>query len=184
MPDSRLRKAEAVRQRSTRVPSRHASSSWPCRLRGCRNRRLGGRPRRLQKARERAASQQRHGLHPGPASRSDPRKHDGGPAGRPHVDDRAAGNRWNADRARPPLCHSPRNLSLRRQWRAASVATSGASRRAPAVRFPAALAGGGLRRARHLRDPFGNRGRRQPWAESREGKRRVRHRAGSRRGRL
>ena len=42
----------------------------------------------------------------------------------------------------------------------------------------------GMRCARHLRDPFGNRGRRQPWAEGREGKRRARHRAGPRRGRL
>ena len=126
----------------------------------------------------------RHGLHPRPASRSDPRKHDGGSAGRPHVDDRAAGGGWHADRARPPLCHSARNLSFRRRRRPASFAAPGASRRAPAVRFPAAFAGGRVRRARRLRDPFGNRRRRQPRAESREGKRRARHRAGPRRGRL
>ena len=38
----------------------------------------------------------------------------------PHVDDGAASNRWNADRARPSLCHSSRNLSLCRRWRVAS----------------------------------------------------------------
>ncbi len=123
-------------------------------------------------------------LHPGPASRSDPRKHDGRSAGRPHVDDRAAGSRRNADRARSSLCHSAWNLSLGRQRRPAPLAAASASRRAPAVRLPAALAGGGIRRARHLRDPLGNRRRRQPRPEGREGERRARHRAGPGRGRL
>ena len=36
------------------------------------------------------------------------------------------------------------------------------------------------RYACHLRDPFGNRGRWQPWPEGREGKKRTRHRAGPR----
>ena len=39
--------------------------------------------------------------------------------------------------------------------------------RAPAVRLPAALARGGMRRTRHLRDPLGNRRRRQPWVSRR-----------------
>ena len=148
------------------------------------NRRLGGRARCLQEARGGAARRQRHGLHPGPASRSDPREHDGGPAGRPHGDDRAAGSGRDADRARPPLCHPARDLSVCRRRRPAPLAAPGAARRAPAVRLPAALAGGGVRRARRLRDPFGNRRRRQPRAEGREGEGRAGHRAGPRRGRL
>ena len=50
----------------------------------------------------------------------------------------------------------PGTYLVRRERRSASLATPRASRRALAVRLFAALVGGGVRCARHLRDPFGN----------------------------
>ena len=67
--------------------------------------------------------------------------------GRPHRADGTRSNRRNADRTRTPLYHSAWNLSLRQQRHPSSLPAPGAPRRALAVRFSAAFAGDGLRRA-------------------------------------
>ena len=74
--------------------------------------------------------------------------------------------------------------SLRRQRGVADFATAGASRRAPAVRLPAEFAGARIWGARRLRDPLGNRRRRQRRPRGGKGERRPRHRPGARRSRL
>ncbi len=88
------------------------------------------------------------------------------------------------DRARPPLHHSARSISLCCDGRAAPLCPASASRRAAAVRLSSAFVGRGLRSARHLRDPVGHRSRRLPWAEIRQGKWRADHCSGTRRGRI
>src|SRR5579883_2803342 len=112
---------------------RYRTRGW--RLPGGWHRRFGRRPRCVSKILRRAPGRQRHGLHRGPASRSDAPEHDGRVAGWTYADDGAAGRRSDAARARLCLRHSARGLSFDPGWRAPSLQASGASRRAHAFDF-------------------------------------------------
>jgi hypothetical protein len=133
----------------------------------------------------RAARRYRHGLHPGPASRSDPRKHDGGSAGRPHASMtvRQAADGMPIEREHLYVIPPGTYLSVGDGALRLSQPQARHGARLPFDFLLHSLAeeyGG----ARRLRGPVGHRGRRQPRAEGDQGKGRPRHRAGPGRGRL
>ncbi len=85
----------------------------------------------------------------------------------PHGDAGLASDRRNGDRTRARLCHPAWRLSFGRRQGALRLSRPQApSRRATAVRFPLEFAGERIWRARRLRDPLGNRRRRQPWPKA------------------
>ena len=79
----------------------------------CRDRRLRRGARRVQEAARRVAREQRHGVHPGSAPRSEPRQFVGGLAGGTYVDGGRASDRRHGDRARSRLRHSARAFIFR-----------------------------------------------------------------------
>ena len=120
------------------APLAARSRKFPCR----RARRVGRRARCVPQVVRRASGRYRDGLHPDPASRSDPCQHDGRSAGRPYDDQGPAGRRRDADRAGTCLHHSAGRLSLDPRRRIASLGAARAPRRAPAVRLLPAFVGG------------------------------------------